>query len=466
MILEYLLSSKDLYARVVNIIKPNYFDPELRQVFLFVQKYFEKYSTLPKLDKIKAELDQDFTLKTLDKDDINYISEECEKFAKESAIKDAIQMSMQDMVKGNYDKVTTNILEAVKISIDRDVGIDLYDNPEQRLKDCIDSLELIPTNIKALDNILGGCARKQLTLISANSGVGKSVLMSNLGDNYAAAGYHVLYISLELSEDMIFTRLASIATGEDTKTWKQNIPKIASKINDIKEAGAGSYVIKRMKNGSNANDIRAYLKQYQLIFERTPDIIIVDYLDIMTPIGGISGLSISEQDKAKSEQLYEIGVDYDAIMFSASQQNRDGIKQASPDQAVIAGGFAKINIVDNYMSIHMTPAMRLEGIMILYFLKTRSSSGVGDNIVLKFNRDNLQITDNDDEGKMRAMVARLSKATKAISPTKNETSNPSSSYSVMTESIEGLPKDDNDDQSEVVDDNIEDILNFMSFINR
>ena len=36
----------------------------------------------------------------------------------------------------------------------------------------------------------------------------------------------------------------------------------------------------------------------------------------------------------------------------------------------------------------------------------------------------------------------------------------------MTESIEGLPKDDNDDQSEVVDDNIEDILNFMSFINR
>jgi hypothetical protein len=80
-------------------------------------------------------------------------------------------------------------------------------------------------------------------------------------------------------------------------------------------------------------------------------------------------------------------------MISASQQNREAIRMASPDQGVIAGGITKVNTVDNYISIFMDPAMRVQGDMIIYFLKTRSSSAVGTSKQLKFNADNLQITD-------------------------------------------------------------------------
>lgn len=469
-ILEYLLSSKDLYARCSGIIKPEYFDVELRRAVHYLEQYYSEYHTLPKLDRFKVEFDLDFEQKAVDMDDFAWISTEVEQFAIRSAIKDAINKGLKNVNEGKYDGLVQDVLDAVKISLDRDVGIDLYDDPLANLERAKEAVDFVSTGIAELDEKLGGgLVRKQFTLFSANSGVGKSVMMSNIGDNLAAAGYHVCYISLELSEEMVLTRLASIATGHKAKEWKENIHQIAHKLGDIKEAGAGSYVIKRMKNGSNANDIRAYLKQYELIFERKPDVIIVDYLDIMTPNGGIGNMPISEQDKAKSEQLYEIGVDYNAVMLSASQQNRSGIQQSTPDQAVIAGGFSKINIVDNYISIYMTPQMRLEGLMMLYYLKTRSSSAVGSNSTLKFNRDTLQITDLDDEGKARAAIQRLSNL-KEIRPDGKKKKDDKKTevvtrHEVINDDIPGLPFATNSNEPETIEeDSPEALLELMGFL--
>jgi hypothetical protein len=473
LILEYLLASKDLYARCSGIIKSQYFDMELRGAVQYAQDYYQKYAALPKLDRIKAEFDLDLESKIIGLDDISAISDDCEKFAKKSSIKNAINEAMKDWNDDNFDAISQKIMDASLISLDRDVGIDLYVNTEENLRKAAEAIELISTGIKVLDEKLGGgCARQELTLFSANSGVGKSVLMSNLGDNYAAAGYHVCYISLELSQHKILSRLASIATAQDTKTWKENIIKISSRIAEIAENG-GSYVIKRMPMGSTANDMRAYLKQYELVYNRQPDVIIVDYQDVMEPIGGIGNLSISEQDKAKSQQLYEIGVDYNAIMFTASQQNRDGIKNASPDQAVIAGGFSKINVVDNYISIYMTPQMRIEGVMLLYFLKTRSSSGVGENVPVKFDKNTLQITDIGDEQKVRAIISRLISRDehKHHNKKKEDHSIESVGYSVINQDIEGLPSDTEHFMANSPTENIDDIeespdglLGLMSFI--
>lgn len=469
LILEYLLSSKDLYARCAGIISPEYFDVELRRAVHYLEQYYSEYHVLPKLDRFKVEFDMELEHKTVDIDDFSWISNEVEEFAKQSAIKEAIKKGLKNINEGKYDALVQEVLDAVKITLDRDVGVDLYDDPLSNLERAKQAVEYVSTGIAELDRKLGGgLVKKQFTLLSANSGVGKSVMMSNIGDNLAVAGYHVVYISLELSEEMVLTRLATIATGEKASEWKENIHKIARKLDDIKEAGAGSYVIKRMKNGSTANDIRAYLKQYELIFERKPDVIIVDYLDIMSPNGGIGSLSISEQDKAKSEQVYEIGVDYDAIILSASQQNRAGIQQSTPDQAVIAGGFSKINIVDNYISIYMTAAMRIEGIMILYYLKTRSSSAVGSSSTVKFNRDTLQITDLDDDGKTKAALERLSHLDKTKKQDKKlkktEIKKPEHPETINDE-ITGLPSNKEETPEEISDRGSEDLMNLMGFIN-
>lgn len=402
LIIENLLSSKDIFARCSGIVQSKYFEPEYRPAVSFITDYFSKYKALPSLEIVKAETDIEFTSQAITSDVIKYTCESVEKFCREQAMMNAIMDSAEELQgkDPNMGKIEALVRAAQAVSLPKDLGIEFFENPEDRLKSYIDSEVPLPTYIEALDKHLdGGPHRKTLTLFSANSGVGKSVMLANLGVNYSKQGYNVLYISLELSEQMIDLRLSSIATGTHVKHWKENIPEISHKILNLREKGAGSYRIKRMARGTKTNDIRSYIKTYELENGYLPDILIIDYLDLMAPNEGSKNQNLSDEDKKKSEELAELLFDIDAVGLSASQQNRGALDNPDPNQGVIAGGLTKVNTVDNYISLYMNPAMRLNGQMILFFLKTRSSDGVGKQEEVVFHPTTLIINDRHGTSK-------------------------------------------------------------------
>lgn len=397
-ILENILSSKDVFSRCSGIIKSHYFSLEYRNVTKFIMEYYDKYHSIPDPDIVKAETGIQLNKRNITTDIYNYTCDNIETFCRESAMKEAIIMAADELSKpeNNMGKIYEAIKNALYISLPKDTGMEFFENPEEKLKSFLENHQYISTGYKNLDHFLGGgLVRKQFTLFSANSGGGKSIMLANLGANLAKAGYNVLYLSLELQESMIFLRLASIVSGISTRVWKQEIPNISYKIEETKKKGAGSYILKRIPIGSTANDIRAFIKLYELTNGFAPDILLIDYLDIMHPNEGTKNLSISEQDKLKSEQMVEVLNEYNCVGISASQQNREAIKSTAPDQSHIAGGLTKVNTVDNYISIYMTPQMRLEGYMMLFFLKTRSSDGVGNNMVLGFDPNTLLISNSN-----------------------------------------------------------------------
>lgn len=398
LIIQNLISSSDIFSRCIGILKAEYFEPELRPVMKFITSYFEKYNKIPNIDFVNSQHETEFKARKIPSDEVDFTCNEIESFCQQTALYNAILTSAPDVAAGDKAKfggVLKKIQEALNVSLQRDMGIEMYLNTEEYLKKLLESQMYESTLIKALDIALGGgFVRKQLTMFSANSGGGKSLMLSNLGFNFSRQGYNVVQISLELSEDMIFLRNTSIMTGVSTDDWKENIPKISSIINQHKEAGAGSFIVKRLPNGSTCNDIRSYLKYYEMEYNRKPDVLIVDYLDLMNPVGGTRNIGIYEQDKQKTEELVEILHSYNCIGITASQQNREAIRNATPDQAVVAGGLSKVNTVDNYISIYMSPEMRIKGQMFLYYLKTRSSKAVGTSSDIAFNPDNLIISDS------------------------------------------------------------------------
>lgn len=392
-IIESLLSSKDIFSRCVSIIQSNFFDKNYEQVVQFILDYYSTHNGVPKRRILDVEFDITFDKVKVTRDEIKYVCNEIEVFCKESAIKDAILASSKDIREENFGAILERVTKAISISLDHDLGVDFFENPEEYLKSIVDTQTYESTGIDAIDKHLGGgILRKQLTLFSANSGGGKSIMLNNIGATFAYNGHNVLYVSLELPEDMIYVRSSAIWANSNVKEWKSNIPEIAAKIEKGKEKG-GSFRIKRMPQQSTVNDIRAYLKNYELEFDYVPDLIIIDYLDLMSPNGGSKGLQVFEKDKLVSEQVAELLHSFDMYGLSASQQNRDGIGNASPDQSIIAGGLSKINTTDNYISIYMDEAMRLVGKMMIFFLKTRSSDGVGKSEELEFNIQTLAITD-------------------------------------------------------------------------
>lgn len=397
LLIENLLSSNELFSRCIQIIRPSYFERELRNAVKFILDYYQKYHTSAPFNFLNAEFNLDFKQNNLDAKEIRFMSEYIENFCRKMALYDAIMDSAKDLSseksEENYGKIKKRIDDALSISIQRELGIDVFENVESRLEKYHDTDIYEKTNINAIDDAITGLSRKTFTLFSANSGGGKSIMMANIGANYAKRGFHVIQLALELTEQMIDLRDIAILTGVPIAEWKSNSSEIISTMKAYKNSGAGSLVIKRFPQSSTANDFRSYIKLYETEYKRKPDVIIVDYLDLMSPNSGISHKDVYQQDKEKSEELNQIFYDYNAIGISASQQNRDAIRNQSPDQAIIAGGISKINTVDNYISIYMNKEMRAKGECFLYFLKTRSSSAVGRMVQLAFNPDNLIFSD-------------------------------------------------------------------------
>jgi replicative DNA helicase len=127
------------------------------------------------------------------------------------------------------------------------------------------------------------------------------------------------------------------------------------------------------------------------------DALLVDYLDLMMPINAkISPENLFVKDKYVSEELRNLAAERQMLLSTASQLGRSAVEEIEYDHHHIAGGISKINTSDNVIGIFTSNAMRERGRYQVQFMKTRSSSGVGSKVDLKFNPDTLRIEDLEE----------------------------------------------------------------------
>ncbi len=399
LLIEYLISSVDTFAICQNIVKPDYFDPMFRNAMTFIQRYYTEYNTTPSCRQIEAETGVELELVEVTRDQVNYTATEIEAFCKRRALEKAVLSSPKLITDGNYDEVLTTVKDAILVSLNKELGLRYYDTVQARLDRMMNQTPTQPTGWADVDELLyGGISRKELLLVSANSGGGKSITLTNLGLNFAEAGLNVLYLSLELAEDTIAQRFDTMHTGISRKNWRQHVSEIVTKVERDGRSN-GIIDIVQLPSGTTANRIRGYLKEYYLHYNMMPDLIIVDYLDKMSPNEKINASDVFTKDKLCSEQLRDIGVEFNMFIATASQLNRSAVGSTEHNHSQIAGGISKINEADVYWSIIMTDAMRASGEIAFVFQKTRNSDGVGNTVHLKWDPKTLRITDQNSARK-------------------------------------------------------------------
>jgi hypothetical protein len=218
-----------------------------------------------------------------------------------------------------------------------------------------------------------------------------------LAINFSQVGLNVLYVSLELSEHLVAMRLDSMMTGLPTREIFKSLDDVELK---VKVAGksSGGIQIKYMPSGKNINDLRAYIKEYQVKKGHRPDVVLIDYLDLMMPVSiKISPSDLFVKDKYVSEEIRNFAMEQKCVCVTASQLNRSAVEEIEFDHSHISGGLSKIQTADNVIGIFTSRAMRERGRYQIQFMKTRSSSAVGQKIDLDFNLDSLRITDPGEE---------------------------------------------------------------------
>ncbi len=398
-----LINDHDIFSRCLSIIKKEYFHQDFRKTINFLITYSNTYKNLPPKELITAQTGFKFDdePKLSDLLEIkDWFLEEFEEFVRYQAFSKAILESADKINKGEYENIEKNIKDALSISLDKDLGTNYFENPKERLEKLRDRTNVVTTGWKSIDKkLFGGFGRGQVNIFAGNSGVGKSLFLQNLTLNWAELGLNVIYITLELSEELVSLRFDAMITENSTSQIINNIDVFDHIIKRKKQdKNFGEIRIKYMPPGTSSKQIYAFLKEFQIQTEIKPDALIIDYLDLMHPNDkNTSKSDLFIKDKYVTEELRSLVVDMNLLCCTASQLNRSAVEEYEHNMSHIAGGISKVNTADNVITIYSNPQMKSNGLYKVHFIKTRSSSGVGSVVDLKYDPTCMRITDMDDE---------------------------------------------------------------------
>ena len=141
----------------------------------------------------------------------------------------------------------------------------------------------VPTGIASIDRVTGGWQKSDLIIIAARPSVGKTALATTLAMNAAAVGKKIAIFSIEMSSEQIGARMLSSASGVPLQKIRQGVDNGM----DLARIAAGVYEVERAdinvddSPAATPGELRS--KCRRLLSDRGVDLIIVDYLQLMSP---------------------------------------------------------------------------------------------------------------------------------------------------------------------------------------
>jgi KaiC/GvpD/RAD55 family RecA-like ATPase len=425
--LELMMQDAQSFVRVANIYNPENFDRTLREAAKFIQSHSAEYKTLPTLEQIKAVTGVELKpIPDTVEGHQEWFMKEFESFSRKEELSRAILKAADLLEEGDYDPVEKLIKDAVQIGLTKDLGTDYFADPHARIDKYFNSGGQVSTGWPQMDKILyGGFSRGELNIFAGGSGSGKSLVMMNIALSWLQAGLSGVYISLELSEELVALRTDAMLTSTGTKEIRKDIETTELKVKMVGKK-AGKYRIKALPAQSNVNDIRSFIKEYQIQTGNKVDFIMCDYLDLVMPVSvKVNPNDQFIKDKYVAEELRNLSQELGVLFVTASQLNRSAVEEIEFDHSHIAGGISKINTADNVFGIFTSRAMKERGRYQIQCMKSRSSTGVGQKIDLEYNIETMRITDPGEEagdsnsggyGKPAASILNQIKTSTTLNP--------------------------------------------------
>ena len=218
-----LLKDESFTNGTIQFLKSEYFhDRSERIVFDSVVSYINKYKSNPTKDALLIELqeknnlgkDYDTVVEIIEEIDSaqadfdpEWLIDNTEKFCQNKAIHNSIMESIEILdgkTKKDKGSIPTLLTEALSVSFDSHIGHDYIEDAEERYEFYNRKEEKIPFDLDMLNKITqGGLTSKTLNVLMASPGAGKTLAMCHMDAAYMTAGHNVLYITLEIAEEII-----------------------------------------------------------------------------------------------------------------------------------------------------------------------------------------------------------------------------------------------------------------------
>lgn len=379
-VISALLTDVKLIDTLYEIIHIKFFESEANKwIVEHILQYYNDYKSTPTVDVFKVEvskiddkatqkniveqLKQVFT--TIDNTDLQYVKDEFSSFCINQNLKDAIIQSVDLLKAGSYDRIKELVDKAMKVGVETNLGTDYVLDYDERTSD--ESRETVSTDWDVINELMGGgLGPGELGVVVAPSGVGKTWALCALGAAAVKAGKTVVHYSMELSEKYVGSRYDTVFTQISSADLLDKKDEVRDKIRRLK----GKLLIKYFPpRGVSVKKLEAHIEKMTSTGHK-PDLIIVDYADLLLSHSSKSDSTYAEQGGVYIE-LRGMSGELGIPIWTASQTNRTGIDAEVIEADKIADSYAKVMNADFIMSLSRKSKDKLNNTARMHIMKNR-----------------------------------------------------------------------------------------------
>ncbi len=358
-VLAALLTDPTFLDTLSDIILEEHFESDVdKWIVGEILDYHKMYRKPPDLTVFKVKVSQvtDTVMQTnivnqlkviykdIDKLNLDFIKDEFKSFCINQNLKNVILKSVDLLKAGSYDKIKTLVDEALKAGVNLDLGHDYINDFDERAKE--DDRDVIPTHWDVINDLMGGgLGPGELGVVVAPSGVGKTWILTHIGAEAVKNGLSVVHYTMELSEYYVGARYDTIFSNIPSSDLKEKSDIVKSKIDQLK----GSLLIKYFPpKGVGVMKLKNHIEKL-ISSGNKPDLIILDYADLLKSDGVSSDSTYQEQGGVYIE-LRGMGGELQIPIWTASQTNRSAIDSDVIEADKVADSYAKVMNADFIMS--------------------------------------------------------------------------------------------------------------------
>ena len=417
-ILQNLINDEDFMRKVIPFLKRDYFlETSEKIVFDKIKSFIDTYNSTPNKDALTIATQNDKNLnedqyqevfniiQNLDPTEHNkdWLYKETEKFCKDKAVYNAILSSVA--ILDGRDKVRTDdgipamLQEALGVCFDNNVGHDYFKNADRRYEFYHKVETRVPFDLDYFNKITnGGMPNKTLNVVLAGTGVGKSLFMCHVAASAIAQNKNVLYITLEMAEEEIAKRIDANLMNITLDQLKE-LPKALfdSRIEKVRQRANGTLIIKEYPtSGAHVGHFKSLINELQLKRQFTPDIIIVDYLNICVSsrLKGNSGANSYTIIKSIAEELRGMAVEHNVPILSATQTTRTGYGNTDVELTDTSESFGLPATVDFMFALISTEDLEKMNQLMVKQLKNRyNDPTINKRFVIGVDRAKMKLYD-------------------------------------------------------------------------
>ena len=369
-ILGLIVYSHNFLKAARTLVSPDHFKSDEQWVICtLAYRFFDKYGIAPKQNLLN-DLEKHAQSSAMSAESLEltktlfnelypdfaaekYYYEEIIQFSKHEDLRASLERFLPRFKTGNYDldelaRELEEIDQIHRMEFDstRD-GFNTFGDTSMRIARRSRNVEVsrIATLITPLDEKFRGIEPRQLATVMAPSGIGKSWMLLHLAKAAVLQGKNVFHFTLEMAIDDIADRFDQMTVGSSFEdlTTVESVEILQTRMRRMINRG-GCLILKFLNPGTTVTNLRRHIQNMTEYHKRVPDLIIVDYGELLSPES--NARDPYTQQKEIWQSLHDLVVSMDFSMWTATQSSRGGVGARHMSELEISDSYWKYRISD------------------------------------------------------------------------------------------------------------------------